>query len=42
MNTNMIGLDGFQISLCPSAMDKSSLSIGMVNILPARGLFDIL
>ena len=42
MNTNMIGLDGFQRSLCPSALDKSSLSIGMVNILPARGLFDFL
>ena len=31
MNTNMTGLDGFQKSLCPCALDKSSLSIGRVN-----------
>ena len=32
MNTNMIGLDVFQISLHPCALDKSSLSIERVNI----------
>ena len=31
MNTNMTGLDGFQKSLSPCALDKSSHSIGMVN-----------
>ena len=34
MNTNMTGtgLDGFQKSLHPCALDESSLSIGRVNL----------
>ena len=32
------GLDGFQISLLPSALDESSLSIGRVNIVGPGGL----
>ena len=30
MSTNMKCLDGFQKSLCPCALDESSLSIGKV------------
>ena len=32
MNTNMTGLDDFQISLCPCALDENSPIIGMVNL----------
>ena len=32
MNTNLTGLDGFQKSLHSCALDKSSLSIGRVNM----------
>ena len=32
MNTNMTGLDGFQKSLRPYALDESSLSIGNVKL----------
>ena len=32
MSTNMTGLSGFQKSLHPCTFDKSSLSIGRVNV----------
>ena len=32
MNANMTGLDGFQKSLGPCALDKSGLSIGRVKV----------
>ena len=33
VNTNMTGLDGFQKSLHPCALDESSISIGRVNMI---------
>ena len=38
MNTNKQGLDGFQKSLRPCALDESSLSIGRVSIHSGGGL----